>query len=1012
MIALMFGALRSRGAQTVTVMVLAVLAVAAAVAAPWYVLAADNAALLNEVRSAPAQQRVFNASRNLTADADIQRGLADFAASVRDTLNVPGAVGYLGLYQMGRYQVPFVDVPTPLAYRDQVCAHVTLTGACPQAVGEGMVSGRSAALMRVRVGDTITLTPPTGSVKLRVVGVYDWAMPSGDYWASPLFGPPSGGSDHADPVFVPAATFVKGGFDSPSGVDDVVLPLDAFRRADLGARVVEAQYELAQHSVQVYQSAGQILDRTVREQQLINTGVLVGAAQLLVLCWFALYLAGRSTGADRRVDVAMLKLRGATFGRLLRLTATHTATPILAGLVPGVVLGYLAARWLAGPLTEPGRSTLAWELAAGAVVLAVCGAVVAVMVAEWRTLRAPIVDLLRRVPPRHRGWRADVVSLCVVALAVAGTYQVRAEGGVDGSAPGLALLAPGLIALALAVVLARVLTYLAGSVAAAALRAGRLRLALGALQVARRPGIDRLFILLAVSVAVLGSAAGAWYTSTQARGVRASVEIGADRQLTVRAADRTGLLNAVRTADPGGHEAMAVVYNAARSSDSPPVLAVDTARLAHVASWEPGYGPDAAALSALLRQQAPAPLTVTGDTVTLDATLVAPGAVYVQLELTNARTGDTVQPVLGPLTGGRHTYRAASPSCVDGGCRLSSLRLVGEVSAAGGYPEAKTGSTVAVNEIGQSGPDRVVADSAVLTDVRRWRAPFTAAVPNPVLGTAAGRLTITLPEVPVDAPPLTDGRVSVVDVPLPLPAVLTGPRPPDWSVAQPDLTPFGSGTVPIRIVGTAAALPEVGGQGILVDLESATRAVGESSIGDRQQVWLAPNAPADLPDKLRAAGLSILDSDSVAGNLTRSAAQGTTAALRFQLLTALACLLLGAAGLTVVGAAERGPRSAELSALRRQGLSARAAQAVGYGGYGALAGLAVLAGMAGTVLTRLLAGPGLPVFADAWTVLPLSTGLHPLPVLLAAAAALVLLGAVALTAGVQVARAVRGGGTR
>jgi putative ABC transport system permease protein len=1012
MIALMFGALRSRGAQTVTVMVLAVLAVAAAAAAPWYVLAADNAALVNEVRSAPAQQRLFSASRGLTANPDFQASLATFAATVRDVLDVPGSASYLGLYQMGRYQAPGVDVAAPLAYRDQVCAHVTVDGTCPQALGEAMVSQRSASMMRVRVGDSITLTPAAGGVRLRITGVYDWAMPTGDYWASSLFGPPTGGTDHTDPVYVLAATFGTGGFESPTGVDDVVLPLDAFRTADLGARVAGAQYELGRQNVQAYQSAGQILNRIFREVQLIDTGVVVGAAQLLVLCWFALYLAGRSTGADRRVDVAMLKLRGATFGRLLRLTAAHTATPILVGVLPGVALGYLAARWLAGPLTEPGRSTLAWELAAGAVLLAVCGAIAAVVVAEWRMLRAPIVDLLRRVPPRHRGWRADVVSLCVVALAVAGAYQVRAQGGVDGSAPGLALLAPGLIALALAVVLARALTYLAGSVGAAALRAGRLRLALGALQVARRPGIDRLFILLAVSVAVVGSAAGAWYTSAHARGVRASVEIGADRQLTVRAADRTELLNAVRTADPSGREAMAVVYNSARSSGSPPVLAVDAARLAQVASWGPGYGPDAATLAALLRQPGPAPLTVTGDTVTMDATLVTPGAVYVQAELSNTRTGETVQPVLGPLAGGRHTYRAASPSCVDGGCRLVSLRLVSAQSQAGGYPEAKAGSSVAVNQIGQLGPDRVVADSRVLTDMRRWRAPFTAAVPNPVLGTAAGRLTVTLPEVPVDAPPLTDGRISVVDVPLPLPAVLTGQRPTDWAIDQPDLTPFGSATVPVRIVGTAAALPQVGGQGILVDLETATRAVGEGSIGDRQEVWLAPDAPADLPDKLRAAGLSILDSDSVAQDLARSAAQGPTAALRFQLLTALVCLLLGAAGLSVVGAAERGPRGVELSALRRQGLSARAARAVGYGGYAALAGLAVLAGLAGTVRIRLLAGSGLPVFADAWTVLPLPTGLHPLPVLLVTGGALVLFGAVALTAGAQVARAVRGGSAR
>jgi len=175
---------------------------------------------------------------------------------------------------------------------------------------------------------------------------------------------------------------------------------------------------------------------------------------------------------------------------------------------------------------------------------------------------------------------------------------------------------------------------------------------------------------------------------------------------------------------------------------------------------------------------------------------------------------------------------------------------------------------------------------------------------------------------------------------------------------------------------------------------------------------LARGAPADLPDRLRASGLAILGTDSVGADLERSAASGTTAALRFQLLTALAGLLLGAAALTVVGAAERGPRAAELAALRRQGMAAPLARAVGYGGYAALAGVAVLAGLVGAVFARLLAGPGLPVFAEPWTVLPIPIGLRPLPLLLVGVVALALLGAVAAAAGAQVVRAIRNGTAR
>jgi len=48
------------------------------------------------------------------------------------------------------------------------------------------------------------------------------------------------------------------------------------------------------------------------------------------------------------------------------------------------------------------------------------------------------------------------------------------------------------------------------------------------------------------------------------------------------------------------------------------------------------------------------------------------------------------QLVFGPLTATRQGYRAQSPSCVDGGCRLLSLRLVGARTPTG-YPNAMPG---------------------------------------------------------------------------------------------------------------------------------------------------------------------------------------------------------------------------------------------------------------------------------------------------------------------------------
>ncbi len=140
--------------------------------------------------------------------------------------------------------------------------------------------------------------------------------------------------------------------------------------------------------------------------------------------------------------------------------------------------------------------------------LAVLGGLAAFLLAEWRTLRTPVAELLRGVPARRRGWRTDVVDLLVVAVAGAAAYQAKAQG--TGRNLGLGPLAGGLVALAVALLLARLIGLAVAGIGASALRNGRLRFALGALQVTRRPGMDRVFALLMVAVAVLCTTAVDW----------------------------------------------------------------------------------------------------------------------------------------------------------------------------------------------------------------------------------------------------------------------------------------------------------------------------------------------------------------------------------------------------------------------------------------------------------------------------------------------------------------------
>jgi hypothetical protein len=1011
-IRLLWGAFRARRAQTLTVLLLAMVAVTAAVAAPWYVLAAAEQAAVSDVTSAPADHRTFSASGEVVVGSGTAAGALDgLAATVRQALPVPDSRVYRGLLQLTNDTRKGSGLEVPVAYRDEVCAHVAITGRCPAAPGEALITSRTAGMFGVDVGGVISVRQATvaAPVVLRVVGRYDVADPRGDYWVGPL-GPAANsgyGDRRADPVFVPLATFDQGRLGGPTAVADVVLAPAAFRQSEaLAVELDRARYTLTQKGLQVSTSAGELLEPIRRDRLLIAIGVPVGAAQLLVLTWFALYLAGRYTVQDRRPDVALLKLRGASRGRLLRLVAGQSTVPILAGLVLGAGLGYLAGRLVGGDIQDPDWRRAAGLLSVGAVAVAVLGALLISMLAEWRTLRAPVVELLRRVPARRRTWRTDAVDLSVAAVAVASVYQLRSRSGALADVPGLDVLAPGLLELAAALLLARLLAYLSGRVSDWAVYHGRTRLGLGILQMLRRPGADRLFALLMVAVAMLGTAALSWDGARVARAARAQVELGAPRVLTVQATNRTRLLAAVRAADPTGRQAMAAVVNRSSVSGAVPTLAVDTERLAAVANWPAAVGTPGAALLAQLRAPS-SPVLVSGPGLAVEASVTGAGKdpLWLAADLENTVTGERSRARFGPLGAAPRTYTADAGCTAAEPCRLVALALSGlpgagappppattPVASAGGGSDAvkppppfPAEATVTVTRLGQRGPDRTVLSAADLADPRRFRTG--TGVGSGIAPTALSVSTGTgglLLATDASRAGLTDQRAFVCDAPVPVPAVRAGDVS-GWGYGDPTFAPFGGERIPVRVVGTAPVLPGLG-TGVLVDLASTQRAVTDAGVGDVMQVWLASGAPAGVLDRLRAAGLSIVDDRSARAARARLDRQGTAAALRFQLLTALVGIVLATAALTVAGAVERVPRAADLAALRVQGLPARVATATGYGGYAALVGLAVLAGLGAAALAATVT-TGLPVFSDGWHDLPTGTGPHLSPLGWAALAA-------------------------
>ncbi|MFC3739368.1 FtsX-like permease family protein [Paractinoplanes deccanensis] len=983
MFALIWGAVRTRTAQVLTVLALTTIATAVAAAGPWFGYASITRASAANVADAPAEQRIVSVRQIADTRGDPQAALDQLASAVRGRLPLAPPDPITGAVLPLTVNLGGETATMAIATRDDFCGHVRLAGRCPDQPSQVAVSDASAQQLGLDAGDTLVMraTPSSEPITVEIVARYTLTDPSGVYWSNPLFEAESG----LEPAFTPLATFQARQLWEPTLSYDLQVP-DTLIRGDggyrLGAVLRDADARLAVDDLRLVNLTGPLLDTIARNRAEIRLGVAVAMAQILVLAWFAIGLAGRYTGRDRRGDAALLKLRGSTRGGMLRLAWGQHLVPLSAGAVLGLPLGWLLARLLAGPVgTAADReAALLLSLAAAGAVLA--GGLLVLAAVEGLVLRLPVVALLRQTGAGRGDWRAGLADLLLLAVAVAAVYQARS------SAPdsGLALVAPALVALAVAMLLALLLDRVADRGGGAAVRTGRLRLGLTAVQVSRQPGSDRVFALLVVAVALFATTLGAWRADGTAREERSESSLGAARVLGVETANRTSLQRAVRQADPGGTKAMAAVVD-------PTLLAVDTSRLAAVTG---------------LRLPIPAatadPLPrVTGGRVTarLRYDGVAPSALALVLQ--NDATGAPVTVSFGTLARGEQTRSAPVPGCTaEPGCRVVRWQLTTPPDANGRSSPAAPGSAVTVRGLTQTGPDAVVLDAARLGDIAHWRPGTAGAALDIAARDGALRLAVDdnnaeLPSVGV--------QVYAVDTPLPLPVVLAGPTPQQWQLAEPSITTLGGSPVPVRVVGTVPVLPVLGRAGVLADLEATRLIAADANPAGRFQVWLAPGAGEGTVDALRRAGLVISSDDSAGRRADRLGEQAPAAVARFALLAVGAALLLAAATVAVAGAVDRRTRLDQLRALRVQGLADRVAVVTAYAGPAVLIGAGLVTGLIAAAVAVPLARAALPGFTDGWDVLPPP---YPLGVASLALAGLLALAVLGLTAWLSVLPLVRG----
>src|SRR5689334_13276195 len=145
MFGLVLNALRARRAQTVALFALTVLAGLGASAAPWFAGWARDAVTTANIVGAPAEQRVVGAQGAVRYSPGGPDPLAALRERVGQHLDVPGGTVVVGarLYTT-MYAGTEAAAGLYLNYRDDVCAQLTIVGACPSADDEVLL-GRATA---------------------------------------------------------------------------------------------------------------------------------------------------------------------------------------------------------------------------------------------------------------------------------------------------------------------------------------------------------------------------------------------------------------------------------------------------------------------------------------------------------------------------------------------------------------------------------------------------------------------------------------------------------------------------------------------------------------------------------------------------------------------------------------------------------------------------------------------------------------------------------------------------
>lgn len=983
--ALTVAALRSRPRQSALVVALTAVVVAAAALGPLYARAVEQSVLRAGLTAA-----VTTRTSLVVTDASVHPvSPSDLADRVRP------AIPALYDRPVGGAEAPVVlavtgtPARTRLTARDDACRQVRVVqGRCPTAAGEVLMSRRASAGTGLAVGREVLASsgqPGRGGVRqqLVVVGVYDGLDPSSAYWSgreAPLVvAADSGGRDRVvDDLLTGWDTLAAVGWPDLKAHLDVPLRTGQVDLQDVPElRGTPAAVDVAARGGGGYATSGigAVLDEVTDQVRPTRTIVPLLAVQLAVLGIVVLGFVCAAVTEQRRPEVALARLRGLGARGAAGLLLRELGALIMLGAAAGAALGWLVCRVAAAAWLQPGVVPELRRPVELAVALALLAALLASAAAAGPVLRQPLTALLRRVPPRASGLRVGLIEGAVVAAAVAGVVTLLTSNGGP-----VALLAPGLLAVAGGLLLAQLAVPISALLARRALRRGRTASALAALQIARRPALRRSVAIITAACALLVFAVDAWAVASRGRTTRADVEAGAAVVFSVDAPGPRELRSALLAIDPDGRYATPVVSTRSASAVGATALAVEPAAFRRIARWgRPADQPSGDQLAALHPATVPA-LPLPAGTTRLEVTATAQirplprppnfqgdlQPIALAIALTPAH-GDVLYRALPALRPGRATY-ATDVRC--GSCELSGLVI--ERTFGDTYPADVDVSIDAV----RAGPvSRLVPLDLGPAVPVAWQVVPNSGIPNEAQVSPGPPLRV-LQLTSFESVELRRG-----DVPAVTPALIAGDVPPHPTygppggpelVQGPDLS--GNDHV-FQVQGRLPLVPRAGSSGLITELASLAAAGTSTSTVTSYDVWLAAEDPGReraLRQSLAQHGLQVVSRDSAREHAAAYAAQGPALALRLALLDGVVALLLAAAVLVVGVATSGAARARDLAGLRIVGVPYATVRGAAVREHLAVAVLGAVAGSALGLLAAQATLPDVPVFADAASAHPAS----------------------------------------